>query len=320
MTKDILISVIIPLYNAENHIQKCIASIQAQTFKDLEIIIVDDGSSDNSLSICQSIAANDKRIKIIQQKNQGVSIARNTGLDYARGQYISFVDNDDYVSPYMYEYLYRAINEPNIDISMCYVNITTSYPTHEKKSSYTSFKEDNKQCLKNLYSTYNTDYIYMVVWNKLYKKEVLKDIRFKKTAVEDLVFNNEIFQTIKALTIVPLPLYHWIQHSRSASHTFSDRFIYCLDSYLDCYNNLLIYDKDIASNCLLKLYKKLISTKYHYLKTKFEPLMRKKVSNIHNIIKFNFLLDKKIQFKYKLSLPLILAYSPIHSIFVKLNH
>ena len=320
MSKEKLISVIVPLYNAEQHIKRCIASIQAQTFKNLEIIIVDDGSSDNSFNICQLLAKNDKRIKIIQQMNQGVSVARNTGIEYANGEYISFVDNDDYISPYMYEYLYKAINNKTTDMSMCDVNVTTFYPTHDSYTEYTSFKESNKECLKNLYSTYNKDYIYMVVWNKLFKKEIIKNIRFKKTAVEDLVFVNEILQNIKEISIVPISLYHWIQHKNSASHLFSNRFIYCLDSYLDCYNKLYIYDKNIASYCLLKLYKKLIFTKYHYQNTIYETQMKEKISNIHNIIKFHFLFNRQIQFKYKLTLPFILSFSSIHSLYLKLNH
>ena len=112
-----LISVIVPVYNVENLITRCVKSIIGQTYPNLEIILVDDGSKDNSGSICDELALCDKRIKVIHKKNGGASAARNVGIDKAKGQYIGFVDSDDYIEPQMYESLLFGLKKYNTDIS-----------------------------------------------------------------------------------------------------------------------------------------------------------------------------------------------------------
>ena len=111
-----LISVIIPVYNVEKYLKKCLDSVINQTYKNLEIILVDDGSSDKSGLICDEYTKLDKRIKVVHKKNEGLSSARNTGLDIAKGKYISFIDSDDFVSIYMYEIMYKEIIKNNRDI------------------------------------------------------------------------------------------------------------------------------------------------------------------------------------------------------------
>ena len=118
-----MISVIIPIYNVEKYLCRCLDSIISQSYKDLEIILVDDGSPDNSPSICDSYARNDNRIKVIHKTNGGLSAARNTGLKYAMGDFISFIDSDDYIEPKMYEILFNLITKFDSDISMCGCNV-----------------------------------------------------------------------------------------------------------------------------------------------------------------------------------------------------
>ena len=117
-----LISVIVPVYNIEAYLRKCIDSILAQTYTNLEIILVDDGSTDNSGEICNEYAAKDARIRVIHKGNGGLSSARNTGIDIATGKYIGFVDSDDYLAPDMYEKLLGAIVNNHADISVCNVH------------------------------------------------------------------------------------------------------------------------------------------------------------------------------------------------------
>lgn len=116
-----LISIIIPVYRTEKYLRKCVESVLAQTYTNLEIILVDDGSPDNCGKICDEYAAKDKRIRVIHQPNQGLSAARNAGLDIAKGEYIGFVDSDDYIEPDMYEYLYGLIIRDNASMSVCCV-------------------------------------------------------------------------------------------------------------------------------------------------------------------------------------------------------
>ena len=114
-----MISIIIPLYNAENTIQNCIDSVLQQTYHNIEVILVNDGATDNSQHICEECAQNDNRIKIIQQKNSGVSSARNNGMEYATGEYIMFLDSDDTLAPNACELLYNTIIEKNADCIIC---------------------------------------------------------------------------------------------------------------------------------------------------------------------------------------------------------
>ena len=114
-----LLSIIVPVYNVENYLQKCIDSILAQTLTDFELILVDDGSPDGCPALCDAAAAKDARVRVIHQKNGGLSAARNAGLDVARGAWIGFVDSDDYIAPEMYEKLYRAVQSTGADLALC---------------------------------------------------------------------------------------------------------------------------------------------------------------------------------------------------------
>ena len=123
--KNLLVSVIVPIYNVEKYLRKCVDSILNQTYKNLEIILVDDGSPDNCGNICDEYALSDSRIRIIHKKNGGLSDARNAGLDIARGNYILFVDSDDYIDETMVEKLYEALEKEKAEMSLCsfvYVN------------------------------------------------------------------------------------------------------------------------------------------------------------------------------------------------------
>ena len=115
------ITIIIPVYNVEDYLKRCLNTVVAQSYKNLEIILVDDGSNDDSLIICKEFEAKDSRIRVFSQTNQGVSAARNTGLDAASGEYIAFVDSDDYIHLNMFERLYSLINNYNADLSACFI-------------------------------------------------------------------------------------------------------------------------------------------------------------------------------------------------------
>ena len=114
-----LLSIIVPVYKVENYLQKCIDSILAQTFTDFELILVEDGSPDGCPALCDAAAAKDARIRVLHQKNGGLSAARNAGLDVARGEWIGFVDSDDYIAPEMYETLYKAVQSTGADLALC---------------------------------------------------------------------------------------------------------------------------------------------------------------------------------------------------------
>ncbi len=168
------ISVIVPIYNVEAYLDKCIRSIIDQSYKNLEIILVDDGSPDNCPHICDSWALQDQRIKVVHKENSGLSDARNAGLDIASGELIAFVDSDDWIKPEMFQRMMDAINEENADICAC--NIISVYPDREVKwGGKSNIVGDSETMLDLLYSDSRFP---TSSCNKMYRKFLWNNIRF----------------------------------------------------------------------------------------------------------------------------------------------
>ena len=186
------ISIIVPVYNVENYLEKCVHSILQQTFRDFELILVDDGSTDSSGKLCDYFKDKDPRIHVIHRPNGGLSSARNSGLDIAKGDYIGFVDSDDYIAPDMYEFLLNKIKKENADISSCRYN--TCYKTHMVSPTgdfYVIFR-DAESALR---ATLKRQMLNVPVWNRLYKKEIFSSIRFSEGInYEDFYFLTDLFQ------------------------------------------------------------------------------------------------------------------------------
>jgi len=179
------ISVIVPVYNVEKYVSKCIESIINQTYRNLEIIIVNDGSTDRSGNICDYYAKKDDRIVLIHQENQGLSMARNNAIDIARGEYIGFVDSDDWIAPDMYHTMYGNAAEYYADISMC-----NFYYVREDgvKSSY-SVENEGIKVLEGVYKVaHNIRLSNNYVWNRLYRRYLFEDIRFPKGKTFEDIF------------------------------------------------------------------------------------------------------------------------------------
>ena len=208
--KEELISVIIPIYNVERFLEKCIESIIKQTYKKIEIFLIDDGSTDQSGIICDKYKKKDKRISVIHKKNEGVSIARNVGIENANGKYITFVDADDYLEKDMYKKLIEVFENPTIDISMC--NFFMEYLEKDIRANKNSNYIYNKKELMN--KIFLTDYFCGFVWNKIYKTSIIKKnkIFFKNNIhiCEDLLFNCQYFSFIKKGFYTEDKLYHYI--------------------------------------------------------------------------------------------------------------
>lgn len=195
-----LLSVIIPCYNSEKYIEKCLDSIISQTYNNLEIIVINDGSVDNSAEVCENIAHKDNRISIIYQQNQGVSLTRQNGIKIAKGEYITFVDSDDWIHPRMYEIMMNGILKEKADIAQCGVCNVYCLPNqkiefkHRKYNLITdSYKKYNKieGVLKILDDTEWQSYMP----NKIYKKTLFSNIIFPTNRIldEDLSIMHQIF-------------------------------------------------------------------------------------------------------------------------------
>lgn len=185
-----LISVIVPVYNAEKTLHRCVDSICTQTHKNLEIILVDDGSTDKSSSICDEYAAKDVRVRVIHKENGGLSFARNSGLDSCRGEYITFVDSDDYILPQMYESMLAALTEKKVDICVC----QWQYEKADGKQVVSPAKIESAvygyksaaEFAEFLYKAgpYENGVV-VSVWNKLYCRDVFESLRFAGRYAED---------------------------------------------------------------------------------------------------------------------------------------
>ena len=218
-----LISVIIPVYNVEKFLMRCYKSIADQTYSKLEIILIDDGSVDNSGKICDEIAENDLRVKVIHKKNEGLGLARNTGLDMASGDYVVFVDSDDFVKKNYIEIMYKAIKENNADVSSC--GITQYYadgsqyekPICDIKKFYSEKEEISRFLISMIGSLPEegaNNKIPMSVWHQMYSMKIIKKYKLafcseREFISEDIIFQIDYFSKAKSVVLLEETLYFY---------------------------------------------------------------------------------------------------------------
>ncbi len=217
-----LISVIVPVYNTSEHLPKCIDSIIAQTYENLEIFLVNDGSSDNSGDICDAYAAKDPRIKVIHKKNSGVSAARNDALKIMTGEYVGFVDSDDTVSPNMYEELYCDLTNNGADVAVCRFNrIEIGEKQIEEPVKYYFFTPE--EAIKNMLIG---KYFAGQLCNKLFKSSLLDGLFLDESICfyEDLLITVEAFLRCKKICYSTKKLYNYfIRETSAVRSSFSEK-------------------------------------------------------------------------------------------------
>ena len=208
---DPLVSIIIPVYNVEKYLDKCIASVVNQTYQNLEIILVDDGSPDSCPDICDAWKSRDPRITVIHQQNSGLSVARNEGLKLATGEFIGFIDSDDWIEPNMYGLLLTALKETNADIAVC------NYQIESKTSKVTQINTESperkqytpEEALTKIFKL--RGFICNYVWNKLYRRTVISDILFPAGKLyEDVPWTAAVIGNSQAIVSIDCPLYHYL--------------------------------------------------------------------------------------------------------------
>lgn len=213
-----LISVIVPVYKVENTLVKCVESIKAQTYSNLEIILVDDGSPDKSGELCEQLATTDPRIKVLHKENGGLSSARNAGLDIMQGEYVGFVDSDDWIESDMYARLYALIQKHNAQISACgivkdYDNdrmeyFNPEYPLHSEIVVF-SKREALRENLSNTRITYSA-------CDKLYHKSIFSSLRMTVGKIfEDMDIMSRCLELAETIVYDPVPFYHYSQVGES---------------------------------------------------------------------------------------------------------
>ena len=242
-----LISVVVPVYRVEPYLDRCVASIVNQTYRNLEIILVDDGSPDRCPAMCDAWAEKDRRIKVIHKANGGLSDARNVGLQLAQGNYVAFIDSDDWIDLRFIEILYKAIVETEAEISAC--DIRKVYEESEERiTSIDAIKVQLSTPREAIQDILYDRRFRTVVWNKLYKREILIDERFETGRChEDEFFSFRIFDKAKQLAYVDIPLYNYRQRNGSIMTSFSLQHLDMLDAYLNRIELLEKKYSDLAS-------------------------------------------------------------------------
>lgn len=311
------VSIIIPVYNSEKYLHKCLDSVTNQTLKDIEIICINDGSTDNSLNILNEYASNDKRFVVISQKNQGQAIARNNVLNIASGEYIGFVDSDDFVELDMFEKMYSLAIENNCDTIYC---------------NYDRFWEGNKHLeIANKFDEYNIDIkpntifswggaikkcvlknIPYICMNKLIKTDLIKNnnIKFadKKIFAEDVIFSINVLLRSQRCLYTSDVLYHYVIHHNSSIATLPNDPMLLINevgNLLDSLHLNKILEKEFEQfklDTFLVSYKRERNNKNNILKLAKNVLCKKQYDEI-----------KKLHYKY-------LSKKIIQNIFSIKNH
>lgn len=252
-----LISVIIPVYNTAEYLPRCLDSVLNNTYRELEVICVNDGSRDNSLEVLNGYAAKDSRVKVIDQENAGVSAARNHGLDEATGEYIAFVDSDDWVHRQYFEVLLAAVVNQKAHIAIC------GYTMLDSMTADPMLCAEQTGARSMTYAQVASADI--PSWGRLYHCRCLEAVRFDQgiTLAEDTVFNLEILRTHPELQLVrcEAPMYYYFTRQNSLVHTLPDKkFAPLVRYYLGCINTF--GNREVESACLLRACKTLFLWRY----------------------------------------------------------
>lgn len=282
-----LISIIVPVYNVEEYLEQCVESLINQTYSDLEIILVNDGSTDNSPAICNKYAKKDDRIKVIHKQNGGLSDARNTGLNKAQGAYIAFVDSDDWVKPTMLEHLYTACVKYDAEISCC-----GRYITDGKKISLKRFisKEQcytQEDALKEILDGGTID---VAAWDKLYKAEIWRELRFP------IGENNEDIATFylvmdKASIVVHCGTVEYYYRNRPFSITKAN--------YNEYDRKIILKNVDLIEQYIKRKFPQLMQNVYTYKSYNIYHLINKYIKSRGADKSEEYYLLKNLLFSYK---------------------
>ncbi|WP_283680612.1 glycosyltransferase [Parablautia sp. Marseille-Q6255] len=260
-----MITIIIPVYNAEMTIVRCLDSVLKQEYTDFEVLIIDDGSTDNSGSICDSYEKKDSRVRVIHQENSGVSASRNLALKLAKGTYIQFLDSDDWITPNAMRLLSSAILANKCDMVIC-----DFYRVSGKRVSQKGNIDEEGLLTTEEFAAYMlenpADFYYGVLWNKLYRKELIETYQLKMDPTiswcEDFMFNLEYLRHTKTLYALPIPLYYYVNTKGSLvnqgmSITQTIKMKLMVFEYYNNFYKHILTEKDYEKN-QLRVYRFLI--------------------------------------------------------------
>lgn len=302
------ISVIVPVYKAQNYLDRCVKSILNQTFKDIELILVEDGSPDQSGEICDKWEKEDSRVKVIHQKNAGAGAARNAGLSIAEGDYIGFVDSDDWIHPQMYEILYNTLVNKKCDVGICKMTSSGKFnPNFDRITNFSVSIYNPKEMLEWFFRIHGEDSSIISVCIKLIHKTVLKDFLFKiGTINEDVSASYYIINHSQNEAVIDCPLYYYFKDpdgvTKSAVTLKDIEYIYAYMQILDeiktnnpdfeyyAYMNYLRANYTVLSKMKIYGYDK-TNTDLNHLHTTLRKTVRK---NLYKLLKWPMPLSRKL--------------------------
>ncbi len=300
-----LISIIVPVYNVEKYIDKCVESVLAQAYKNIELILVDDGSTDLSGKKCDDWAAKDSRVVVIHKENSGSADSRNMGLDIAKGDYIGFVDSDDWVTPQMYSMLYDSLIQNNSDMSVCMFEMVNNEDELIENNEY-PLKLYSGREFANIIISEKKPRISYAIWKCLFKKAIIRDLRFFSGVHynEDAIFLIDSLWRAEKVSFIDAPLYYYRVHESSISNVnMSEKHI---DDILFKCDWLIKYYKSHGNKKEFKVVRRaVINELIPYLRLcKKNPELIQSVDKISKFIQLNGLniydvgLDAKLLAKY----------------------
>lgn len=300
------VSMIVPVYQVEKYIGQCIESVLNQTFQDFELILIDDGSKDDSGRICDFYAAKDERIRVIHTENRGAASARNTGLDLASGRYITFLDGDDYLADNMIERLHQVIEDSAYDMVVCdFLNLlpnkNDNFIVHLKERTV-----NGREVLEHLKNEKSYG-VWTVVWNKIYKREVLENLRFPDGKYfEDEFFSNHLYLNINQIhAISDVLCYHRVLQSSTMNTQKIENYLDLLDALQERLEIYIQYD--YSEDEIYKVLIFLLDPFTKCAKAKFGGTNKQRMANTKRFIKMTSrkLMSRKLPFLKKSSLVMI---------------
>ena len=302
------LSVIIPVYNAEAFIKDTVENILSQEFKDFELILVNDGCNDQSSRLCDDFSCKDERIKKKKKKNAGVSPARNAGLNLAQGDYVGFVDNDDFIHPQMYDILLSVAAKTDADCVMSFEKKMFDIADIEKETKKYDISKieysylEKSEFYNNLFSNSSTDGPYMAIWNKVYRRDCIKKVQVKTNAAEDLLFNCLAANSSERFVVLNqnINLYYWVQRCQSQSNNFLSGYrAYLLGTYFQLSYEMSRVQPKYAHFALEKTFSKVLSVRYNYKNSVFEAYVSKLIKDRFPLFVKDFNKNKNICLLHK---------------------
>ena len=298
-----LVSIIVPVYNVQKYINKCIESMLRQTYTNIEIVLVDDGSTDNSGMICDKYALDDDRIVVIHKENGGQSDARNAGIDKSTGEYICFVDGDDCIEENMIELLYENLVNRNADISIC--NYHSRYERDGSKSKEITVKDVVWSRVDFWNNYYNENQYYCVVlWNKMFRKKLFENVRFPVGRIsEDAWVMGELVSRAETICASDMDCYEYTIRNGSSMQT--SLLISWLSAVGACIERMSYFEEDKDYVNLNKnmsyIIRTMVNTKINEAFPDVRDEYKKDKCNVKKVYKnYRKLLNSKTRFQYNI--------------------